>query len=780
MGTVPRSKPLLIRFTWAAVAAGVGVSAVASEEQAGTVGGEVDSLQEVVVTATRREERLQDVPISVSVVSGEQLASTGFKDLTDIQYALPGVYFGVSPNDAGFRLRGVGTAGGFSSSSEQNVGTVVDGVVIPFGNPVSSLGDVARVEALKGPQGTQFGKNASSGVISITTSRPTLGEFSGDAFASYGSLNERDIHGTVNIPLGATTAAQFYAFDRAYDGFVDNVVLDQKWGGSQSSGARAKFLWQPSDGFSAYLSADYSDTKTTGPQQLWTLNSVSPIYDPFFGPPFVNLAALGVTPGPNNQKSIDNYTGNQQQTNYGVSLQLDQAFGGYTLTSISAYRGFKMFPTTFSIDASPLTRFEAQASDSVSTFVSQEIRLTSPAADRVSYVGGLYFSHQISGALPESAQLHPDPTNPALQVSITNGISQAQTGTTSGAAFVDGSLKITDQLRLLAGGRVTHDHVTASSFSSIDPNLSPFDPPPPFGTGPSGTAPYVPNPFKTASTSKTDFSGRVGPELKLGDYLFYATYARGYLGPTVTFSELTDTQSIVKPQTVNDVTIGAKTQFFDRRLTFNADVFYDKYKDLQTSVFDGLEFLTENAGGMTAEGFEFDAAYRPVRDLTLDLGYTFSHDYFTDYLTTCPASIQVLGAAAIAAGCSNPGGTFQASGSELPGAPRSTVNAGATYQRELNDAFAFDAAVNFYYRDRTFGAAGDNTTIEPSYQIVNLNLGVGAPGRSWRLGVFARNLFDKQFSSAVIVLPFANPGSAVNWETREGRRTVGVSIEGRF
>ena len=186
---------------------------------------------DIIVTATRRAERLQDVPIAVSALSGDQLAATGFKDLTNIAYTFSGVQFGTTPNDAGFRVRGVGTLGGFTSASEAPVGLVVDNVVIGFGSPVNSLGDLERIEVLKGPQGTQFGKNASSGVINITTKKPELGEFNGNVFASYGSFDERDIHGAVNIPIGSKAALNIYAFDRAYDGFIKNVVRDETWGG---------------------------------------------------------------------------------------------------------------------------------------------------------------------------------------------------------------------------------------------------------------------------------------------------------------------------------------------------------------------------------------------------------------------------------------------------------------------------------------------------------------------------------------------------------------------
>ncbi|MBS0398747.1 MAG: TonB-dependent receptor, partial [Proteobacteria bacterium] len=176
-------------------------------------------LQEVVVTATRREQRLQDVPLAVSALSGDQLSAAGFQNLQDIQYQSSSVQFGVSPNDSGFRLRGVGSAGGFTSSSEQNVGTVVDGVVVPFGNPVASLGDVERVEVLRGPQGTQFGKNASSGVVSITTARPDTAGFSGSVFGSFAQLNEHDFHGSLNVPLGERVALRVFAFDRKHDGY---------------------------------------------------------------------------------------------------------------------------------------------------------------------------------------------------------------------------------------------------------------------------------------------------------------------------------------------------------------------------------------------------------------------------------------------------------------------------------------------------------------------------------------------------------------------------------
>ena len=760
----------------------VAIAILSSGESHAQEAGTSISLEEIVVTATRREERLQDVPLAVSALSSEQIAASGYKELSDIQYALPGVFFGTTPNDAGFRLRGVGTAGGFSSSSEQNVGTIVDGVVIPIGNPVQSLGDIERIEVLKGPQGTQFGKNASSGIVSVTTRAPSLEEMEGNVFASYGELSERDVHASISVPIGDTVAAALYAFDKEFDGFVDNNVLNKEWGGSQTSGARAKLLWQPNDAFTAYLIGDYSKSKLEGPAQLWTLNRLPATFDAFFNPPFVNLAALGVTPGFDNEVAVEEYDSQSEQENYGGSVELTFSLGGGTLTSITAYRVSESDPSTFAIDGSPLPRFRAQAYGNESNFTSQEIRWTSPSDQAFEYVAGVYLSRLRAGpGEGQSAQLRPNPANPTNPiVSISNGIGSAQTTSESIAGFIDGSLGFTDTLRLIAGLRYTSDDVEASTSSRIDPAFPP---------GPSSVGfvvPYTPTALKTGATSDDNVSGRLGLEYKPNDDLmFYGTVARGYLGPTVTFSILTATRTDVKSQTVDDVTVGFKTQFLDRRLTLNGNVFYDEYKDLQTSVFNGVEFVTENAGGLETKGLELELAFAASDNIRMNLGYTYADAKFTDYITSCPPSVVIQGTAAVAATCNAPGsvpGTalYQAEGDTLPGAPENTITAGIDFRFDLGSTLALDANLNAYYRDEVANSAGDTLTIHPDYEVVNLGLGLGNADGSWRIGVFARNVFDEHFQSGLLSLPFASTGGVMNWNSRDGRRTVGISAEARF
>lgn len=761
--------------------------ATASNTTAATVdqaaiGPDQSDSGDIIVTATRRAQRLQDVPLAVNALSGDQLAQSGFQSVQDIQYQLPGVQFGTSPNDAGFRLRGVGSAGGFSSSSEQNVGTVVDNVVVPFGNPVQSLGDLDRIEVLKGPQGTQFGKNASSGVINITTRKPDLDKFGVSAFASYAELNERNLNASVNVPLGGEAALAVYAFDREYDGYVRNIVRNEDWGGVHSYGGRAKLLWEPSDAFSAYLIGDWSRTQQKGPGQLWTLNRAPALTDPLTATRFAAVARLGVTPGFDNTTSVEDGAGGTDERNYGGSLEMNLDLGDYALTSITAYRKLDLRPFRYSIDALPFPIFTAREAGSDRSFMSQELRLTSPTGATFEYVAGLYVSRLKAGIGGQfaSAQLRPAVPFAPTQISITNGKTTTSTTTDSAAAFVDGAIRLADSFRILVGGRYSYDWVDAESFSVVDPLY-------PSGAGPNGvTVPYTPRPRSTGSTNQGDWSGRIGFEAKPAtDVMIYGTVARGYLGPTVTFSGLTGQRVAVDPQTVVDITLGAKMQLFDRKLTLNGNIFFDTYKNLQTSVFNGLEFLTENAGGFDAAGFEVEATYRFSRRFSVNASYTYSDTYFTDYVTACPDSTVAQGAAAVANRCNAPGSTattalFQARGEPLSGAPKHSVTAGADFNQPLTDRLTLDASASYYYRSAVGYDPGEAFTRQPGYDLVGLNIGVGAPDGAWRIGAFARNLFDTRFHASVIGLPFSNAGGAVNWNTRDGRRTIGGQLAVRF
>lgn len=756
----------------------------AANTESNAQNGKEESVEVIMVSASRRIERLQDVPIAVSALTGDQLEASTFKDIKDIAYTFSGVQYGESPNDQGFRVRGVGVMGGYSSASEAPVGVVVDGVVMGIGSPMESIGDIVRVEVLKGPQGTQFGKNASSGVVSITTAKPDLFGVSGNVYGSYASLNEHDLHGSVNVPLADNTAMSIYVFDKEHDGFIDNVVLDQRWGGQHKSGTRIKLLSEPSDNLTLYWIGDYAKSETTGPGQTWTINKlVAGATNPFspFGTPFVDLDALGVTPSDENNKSIENTPSEFSDENYGMSLQADYEFGSYMLSSITAWREFNTGARTFAIDGAPYTKFQGTNTGGIDRLYSQEFRLVSPSGEDLEYIAGLYFSRQETGLGEfESATLSPaQPYDSFPTISITNGYTHTETQSDSAAIFVDGKYHINEQLSLVGGLRLTKDKVEALTYSKIDEDLPAFDP-----VNHTGVLPYGPREEDADNLSKTDVSGRIGFQYVASrDLMVYGTLARGYLGPTVTFSGLTGSKSKVAPQTVNDVTVGIKSQFLEQTMTFNANVFFDKYTDLQTSVFDGVEFLTENAGGAETKGLEFDLGYKATEDLNLNLSYTYSDAVFTDYITDCPTPIVLAGTQATA--CNATGSTdttflYQAEGEPLPGAPKHTVIANASYIKEMGSEFLLDVNANASYRSDVQNSVGNEDTIQKAYTIVNLTAGISNSDDTWRVGLFARNLFDQNYNSAIIGLPFADAGSYVNWRVRNAERTIGAEVSYKF
>jgi iron complex outermembrane receptor protein len=221
-------------------------------------------------------------------------------------------------------------------------------------------------------------------------------------------------------------------------------------------------------------------------------------------------------------------------------------------------------------------------------------------------------------------------------------------------------------------------------------------------------------------------------------------------------------------------------QFLDRTLTVNLNAFWDKYKDLQTSVFDGQEFLTENAGGAEVKGFEVELVARPSKTFSVNASFTYSDAKFTDYITACPTVFVVAGTAATVCNASaTPGQLFDASGEVLPGSPKYSIVLGANWEYPITDRLTFDASSNLSFRSKTQNAVGDKNTIQPAYEVVNVNLGIGDADGAWRVGGFVRNLFDVDFNSAILGLPFSD-GGYVNWRTREAERTFGVSFEARF
>ncbi|MBN8502273.1 MAG: TonB-dependent receptor [Sphingomonadales bacterium] len=731
---------------------------------------------EIVVTAQKRSESLQSVPVAVSVLSGEDLADASRPSIESASQMVPSLNFlksGTTLNQTIF-LRGVGTAT-FSIAGEPSVSTVVDGVVYArSGEAFSDMVDVAQIEVLRGPQGTLFGKNASAGVINITTQMPKH-EFGGTVEASYFDRNEFRLKGAVNLPLGQDLAARFTAFYGEYDGNIRNVTTNEWVNGYKHWGLRGQFLYEPNDNLRVYLAADYykndddccADIIATGP-----LNAA--------GVPQTSLAfsVLPSQTGANTRAVAQNLVTATKEEGWGVSGQIDLGVGSHTLTSITAYRGWD---NTEIRDGDWLDRAYvgfAQLHDNgpqSSTTFSQEVRLTSPADQTLSYVIGLYYSRAESErTFTRNVTQCTAAVGAPSGVLIPCGSSNANAATTpSGSAtfgsvfdnfavFGQATLKLGENTRLIGGLRYTNDKLSVF-HSRRSPLTGPgiqanFDQGVydeyvrlvGLGTSPTtaATAAVASSngvPFRT-KTSNDNVSGKIALQHDFSDdVMVYASYARGYKGPAYNvFFNLTATgTNVIEPETSDSFEIGLKNTFLDGKLTFNIAAFYAKYNNFQANNPDLVATVVvtrfTNAGSISTAGIEMDLNYRPTRNTTITAGLAVTDAHVVAFKAAPGAAPTAIIPTGTKLGYAP---TWKGSLSIEQRFPMSgfadvVLGSSMNFQSEQLSLFAPDAV------QRQLGTI-------PAYALVNASVALVDPNDGWNLSFQVRNLFDKAYPAAII------------------------------
>jgi iron complex outermembrane receptor protein len=435
------------KFALGTLLAGASLAAMASTGVAWaqtTPTAEPEADNEIIVTAQKREERLQDVPLTVSVVSGERLERQAISNLSDLQNATPELNYVGQPS-AGYSIRGSGTQT-FARSSENNVLLVIDGIVYGQLTPSEgSLFDIAQVEVLSGPQGMLFGKNASAGVINITTTRPVLGEHSGRLRLSAGEDGYFVANGVANLPIGETAALRVSASRDERGGRILNRFNGQTIDDFDNTSFRARLLWELTPDLSVNVIADTE--KQNGGNNAWQARGALNT-----GPTTIGgrLATCGVTPGPENTEvCLDGPTSREIESK-GASAQVDWTIADHTITSITGYRHYTRAVDTDS-DTRPINALNQNfASDDITQWT-QELRLSSPAEQRFSYVvGAFWYDYQYDSLNNQSGTLGLLPF--VATRSFTDDVIQQ-----SYALFGQGSFEITDTINLIFGARQTWD-----------------------------------------------------------------------------------------------------------------------------------------------------------------------------------------------------------------------------------------------------------------------------------------------------------------------------------
>lgn len=731
---------------------------------------------DIVVTAQRRSESLRDVPIAITVVNGDAIRQTGATQLSDITQRVPSLQFTPVPGTPTFSVRGIGT-NSFDYGVESAVGLAIDDVniTLPRVSPINTLADVERVEVLRGPQGLLFGKNTTAGLISVTTRRPQLGVYSNEGRVQFGSRNQLQVYDIVNVPLGDDAAL------RIRGGYqYQEPVLRVRGPGSiedtRNYNLNGKLLWNITDRLTAYAIVDYASTR--GDPGVWTIRSFGAgTTAPAAGNAFVRtqLAALGIVPGPDNRDTgIGAYNANDLSS-LGGQLSLEYDLGGATLTSVTAYRNAKQSFNNLEVDSTPLPVYDNNLGSLDAHQFSQELRVASSGAHQLDYVAGLYYFEQSTKATnAQYGTLGFLPSASPVLLSQVGGQVNFDIGTKSYAGFAQVTLHLGERLRLIAGGRYTHDDIRNTTSVSAIPGVCSLALLVTGGT----VCQAVALPFsRAASRGANGFSGRAGIQFDVAARInLYATYSRGYKGPAI--SSINANLFAVDPETVDAYEGGLKTDLLDGRVSFNLALFLNSFHNFQAQVFDpsvppqGV-FRTGNAGGLRTKGVEAEVVVRPATGFSLSGGVTFLDAQYRDYFPPCYAGQTA------AQGCTLSGPTFNATGQPLTAAPQWSTSLSGVYETNISSTAKLFFNADWSYRSRVFYGVGNPGTIQPGYSLVNGTLGVADINNKVRVSVFVRNVFDKRYA-ALIFPSYFDIGGYSQIIPDNAVRRIGGAVEWRF
>jgi iron complex outermembrane receptor protein len=705
---------------------------------------------EIIVTAQKRSEDLQTVPLAVTVVSADALERANITAATDIKRLAPSLQYSENQSVRGtsFQVRGVGTQS-FSNGLEQSVGTVVDGVVMArngMGN--GDLLDVDHVEILRGPQGTLFGKNATAGVVSIVSKRPT-DELSTEGNLSFGTYDELRTNAVVNVPLSTQAAFRLVGYSNSRNGLVTNVFDGTKLNDHQESGLRAKLLWRSKDdSFEILASADVS--KIDGHCCVATVRSAVP------GSALAaSLAAAGIVPGSRNLDVNLDAGAFSRSTNGGASVEATWRIGDHELTSLTAWRTWTLRENTDS-DGTPQQALSVNFGRSDLNQLTEELRLVSPAGTRFEYVVGLYyFNSSLRGNNGQQGSLSLTSPTP-----VSSRFFVATNRNESVAAFGQATFRVTGKMRLIAGARYTHDDVSMDYVRSYVP----------------GTLPASPPLTLHPSTTATNLSWRLGAQYEFTPAIMaYATATRGYKGPG--FNALQGAtiaaNTPVRPEIPTSYEVGIKSSLLDRKLTLNFAVYDDRFKDFQGQFFDTSappfgSFVIGNAGELHARGVEFEWAARPNDDLTISGGASYSDARYSDFRNAA-----CWGTPATQPGCV--GGVFDATGTSVPNSPKWTFSLQGYYQRDLGGRLRGFASLDWYWRSQVNDSLGDPNMTRGAYGLLGGSIGISSDAGGWQFSAWIRNLLDQHYTGT-IQTTLLSPGSYSQFPVEDARRMVGLTF----
>lgn len=664
---------------------------------------------EIVVTASKREQTIQKSSLAIQAVSAEQARKEGLVQITDMSKLVLGLQVGMNGGSSQIYVRGVGD---FSANPLANpgVGFNVDGVYVGRPEAVNSnFYDISRIEVLKGPQGTLYGRNSSGGAINLITNSPTLDDVKGTLNVESGNYDLFRIDGAINIPVSSTLAirAAFNRVSRA--GYLSDGTDDDK-----EEAMRVKTLWKPTDDFSLLFSVDGAQVGGKGAGYVylprapganpWEADASTQANAYFASFP----GSTGVNPQGTNSKTDNRFLN--------ASAQMDWDLGFATLTLLPAYRHSDIYGLSY--DA------QLQVMSETANEETMEARL-SHSGDAVKWVAGLYYFDEHN-----PGQIHIDVGPTVLYTEI-----PYNPRGTSEAAFGEATFSVTEPFRVIAGARFTTEHRTLSGVFYISEDNG---------------ATLIDHENFNGGVTFNAFTWKLGAEYDLtSENMLYATASTGFKAGGLT--QTTSPDNVYQPEKVLAYELGSRNRFFDDTLQVNLELFRWTYRDQQNSLltFDdtgSVNFLTVNAGNATLYGFNVDGVDKLTHHDTLHLSAEYNHSRYSDFILQVPS---VLFNPA-SSGCRDVGtvpgpilplAQVDCAGYELPHAPEWTGLADYSHDFDLSNGSAIALGASARLSSWTWLAVNFTPAERaPSFHVLNTDMTYMTANRKWSITGYVRNI----------------------------------------
>ncbi len=743
-------------------------------------------LEEVVVTAQKRVESLQDVPISVSAINGTKIVQAGITELQDMTAYVPNLTMNETGIGTNITIRGVSS--GINQGFEQSAGMYIDGIY--YGRAQLARApflDIERAEVLRGPQSILFGKNSIAGAISLTTAKPT-DEFEGSFTALYEPGDEEyNIRGVVSGPFSENFRGRVALLISGMDGYYDNTTNGRGEPNEDEMLGRATFEWDVTADLTATLKVEAGSFDAKGR----FLEAVNPVELPG-GTPYsavLGLFGTALETDQNFDRQSNGDISNNETMN--VTFTAEYAWGEHTITSITGYNGYE-FDEECDCDFIDAVVFTADQDEEFDQ-ISQEIRIASPVGETIEYIGGFFYQHSDLD-FRDGINVPTNSILPPALFAATGGLSPALAGASTQrtfeqesdlwAVFAQVTWNVTDDWRLTVGGRYTDEqkdasrrqfHVDAAGVDNgfANPLLNTL-----FGL-------FRIEPYATVNGSRSE--DRFTPHVNLqwdatDDAMLYFTYSEGFkaggfdvrsnASPDPTTSNAIHTPTFLgvlgatgdpvaaaaaaqltgvleyEEEVADTFELGGKFTLLNGAAELNIALYRTEYTDLQTSQFDGtLGFNVTNAGEATVQGIEIDGRWAVTDNLTLIGAFAhldFEYDRF-------PNAQCAFGQAPNST--TNPG-LCDVSGQRREYTPSFTGNLTGDHTWAISDNLEVHTTLDLIYMDDYIAAPTLDTRLsQDAYMKVNARIGVGAPDGSWEIAVVGRNLTDQEVVTFGNILP---------------------------